>query len=363
MAKILVIEDEAPVRASIIDLLKVENYTPLGAENGLVGLGMACKEQPDLIICDIMMPGLDGYEVLTALHQDPATATIPFLFLTAKTDKEELRQGMNLGADDYLTKPFALAELVSAIESRLSRKRALTQVYQDKLENLSQNLANSLSHELTIPLETLMQSAGLLLECPEIAANLPEVTTVAQQIYAVGEGLNKLTQKLWLLTQLELIASDPLKVKAIRARTTQNTKTLINNLAYHKARQMGREADLKLQLQESSAKICQEWLAKLVEELLDHALRYSQVGSQVQVTTVPNYKQFILYIMDSGGRISTNYLWETGRSVQIKPQKYEQEGLGLGLTLVKKLVELYQGDLHLESVSGQKTIRRVARPR
>src|SRR5947208_1781615 len=99
MTKILVIEDEALVRASIVDLLKMEDYQTFSAENGMIGFGLAQKELPDLIICDVMMPELNGYDVLELLHQDPRTEAIPFIFLTARADKDALRQGMNLGAD------------------------------------------------------------------------------------------------------------------------------------------------------------------------------------------------------------------------------------------------------------------------
>ena len=119
--KILVIEDEPEMRRNLLMILKLEQFQPLGAENGRIGVALAQREAPDLILCDIMMPELDGHGVLAALRQDPATANIPFIFLTAKGEKADLRQGMNLGADDYLTKPVARADLLRAVTARLQR--------------------------------------------------------------------------------------------------------------------------------------------------------------------------------------------------------------------------------------------------
>src|ERR1700724_1699451 len=121
MKKILVIEDEPEMRRNLTTILRLEKFYPLPAENGRIGIELAKKERPDLILCDVMMPELDGYGVIAALRADPMTVTIPFIFLTAKGEKPDIRAGMNLGADDYLTKPVAKADLLAAIRSRLER--------------------------------------------------------------------------------------------------------------------------------------------------------------------------------------------------------------------------------------------------
>ncbi|MGJ5675327.1 MAG: EAL domain-containing response regulator [Nostochopsis sp.] len=127
MTKILVIEDEHAVRENIIELLEAEDFETIGATNGQVGIKLALTEVPDLILCDLMMPELDGYGVLINLRQEALTAAIPFIFLTAKSTKTDFRQGMELGADDYLTKPFTRAELLSAIDGRLQKQATLKQ--------------------------------------------------------------------------------------------------------------------------------------------------------------------------------------------------------------------------------------------
>ncbi|MEM9486992.1 MAG: response regulator [Cyanobacteria bacterium P01_F01_bin.116] len=124
MVKILIIEDEVEIRSNLVELLDLEGYDVVSADNGVTGLLGAIENTPDLIICDVMMPELDGYDVLQALRQDPKTLNIPFLFLTALADKGDIRRGMVLGADDYLTKPFTRNDVLTAVETRLQRQAA-----------------------------------------------------------------------------------------------------------------------------------------------------------------------------------------------------------------------------------------------
>ncbi len=119
MKTILVIEDQAPLRSNIVGILEEEGYNAIGFERGFTGMMWALKHTPDLIICDIMMPDMNGYSVLNELRNYPATAKVPFIFLTAKADKSSIREGMELGADDYLTKPFRPPQLLKAIAYRL----------------------------------------------------------------------------------------------------------------------------------------------------------------------------------------------------------------------------------------------------
>ena len=122
MKKVLVIEDHATMRRNVLVILEMEGYQAVSASNGREGLALASAEQPDLILCDVMLPELDGHAMLKTLRADPATANIPFIFLTAKGEKADQRTGMNLGADDYLTKPITRNDLVAALDARFVRK-------------------------------------------------------------------------------------------------------------------------------------------------------------------------------------------------------------------------------------------------
>lgn len=151
MNKILVIEDQPQMRKNLVIILEMENFQVIAAENGRQGIELARQEKPDLIICDVMMPQLDGYGVLQALRSDGALATTPFVFLTAKGDKIELRKGMNLGADDYLTKPVQREDLLAAVQSRLDRRKA----QQAEVESAKSNGGFNPDFSSPKPLETL----------------------------------------------------------------------------------------------------------------------------------------------------------------------------------------------------------------
>lgn len=134
MKKIVVIEDEAETRKNLVLMLKMEGFRVRAAPDGRRGVQLAREEPPDVILCDISMPELDGHGVLRALRADPATVSIPFIFLTARGDKQDLRAGMNLGADDYLAKPSSAEEVLAAIAARLARQRENEQATVAKVE-------------------------------------------------------------------------------------------------------------------------------------------------------------------------------------------------------------------------------------
>jgi CRP-like cAMP-binding protein len=147
MKKILLIEDNHEMRDNTAEILELASYDVLTAENGKSGVDLAKKGNPDLIVCDVMMPELDGYGVLYMLGKNPATASIPFIFLTAKAERGDFRKGMSLGADDYLTKPFEEMELLNAIEGRLKKSETLKAEFSRNIEGIQQfyDSARSLS--------------------------------------------------------------------------------------------------------------------------------------------------------------------------------------------------------------------------
>ncbi len=143
MKKILIIDDNTDIRENTAEILELANYKVFTAENGKIGVAIALKEKPDLIICDIMMPVLDGFGVLHALQKNGETMNTPFIFLTAKSEKLELRKGMDAGADDYITKPFTGTDLLSAVEGRLKRTELLKQQFSHESENEIKNMSKT----------------------------------------------------------------------------------------------------------------------------------------------------------------------------------------------------------------------------
>jgi CheY-like chemotaxis protein/CRP-like cAMP-binding protein len=138
MKSILVIDDNKDIRENTAEILDMAGYKTFTAENGKKGVDIALKEKPNVIVCDIMMPELDGYGVLHLLRKNPETLHTPFIFLTAKTERSDLRKGMEMGADDYITKPFEDIELLNAIETRLKKMEVLENVYSPTQQGISQ---------------------------------------------------------------------------------------------------------------------------------------------------------------------------------------------------------------------------------
>lgn len=187
MKKILVIEDDAAVRSNILDLLEAEDFEAVGAENGFMGAMWAQEYLPDLIICDVMMPEVDGYEVLSALRQVPATAAIPFIFLTAMVDKADIRQGMNLGADDYLTKPFTRAEILGAVTSRFSKQEVVMKQFKTERERaeILQQKVRDLQQSVNSQKEVLQQLQQ------EVRHAMPKLTMAIDLLKGVGQGMQR----------------------------------------------------------------------------------------------------------------------------------------------------------------------------
>ncbi len=147
MKKVLLIEDDAILRENTAELLELSDYDVITAPNGKSGIQKARKEVPDIVVCDIMMPEIDGYGVLEALSKNDTTKSIPFIYLSAKTERQDVRKGMDLGADDYITKPFSEQELLSAIESRLAKVALLTEARESAkdIEETNENELRSLN--------------------------------------------------------------------------------------------------------------------------------------------------------------------------------------------------------------------------
>ena len=162
MKRILVIDDEEWLREMVHIALAQKGFDVVEAENGAVGIDKARKELPDLILCDVNMEKVDGYLTLSSLRNEPATAAIPFILMTGLADNAGMRHGMELGADDYLPKPFTIEELYAAVEARLKKAQALRQEAEKKLADLRDNISLMLPHELRTPLNGILAYGEIL---------------------------------------------------------------------------------------------------------------------------------------------------------------------------------------------------------
>ena len=182
--RVLIIEDEPRMRANLATILSMEGFEVLAAADGVDGVATAIAQKPDFIFCDMSMPRLDGHGVLAAIRADPSTARIPFVFLTARGDRPDIRAGMNLGADDYLVKPVEISDLVGAIQSRLQRQDELTP------------RARELTPELLIPLGLTAREAEVLFWLAQGKANSDLCILLNVQLTTIKKHLEKIFQKL-----------------------------------------------------------------------------------------------------------------------------------------------------------------------
>ncbi|MBD2504379.1 response regulator [Anabaena azotica] len=192
MTKILVIEDQEDIRSIIKEILTAENFLVMDAENGQAGIKFLQTEIPDLIICDIAMPKVSGYEVVTWARENPTTEAIPFIFLTAKGSQNDIRQAIELGADDYLIKPFTRADLLGAIKARLEKEEIINRQTQKKLKKLDNELYSLMSDDLINPLNYIMSISKKLIDDYELMER-EEILTKIKEIYNFSEKIHNKT--------------------------------------------------------------------------------------------------------------------------------------------------------------------------
>lgn len=361
MAQLLVIDDDPLVLRSISDVLTVSGYDVRSASNGQVGVQLARRHLPDLIICDVNMPGLDGYGVLDALQGHPATARIPFIFLTGLAAHEERRRGMDRGADDYLTKPYALPDLLKAVSSRLKRQEVIADQYEETLRLLRRNIIYALPHELRTPLTKIMGFANVLSE-NATAFSYDEIAGMGQIMERAGQRLFRLFENYLVYAQLELIASDAQQVAEMRNHIVGDAAGLIEKASRERAAAHEREADLQLDLVRLALAIAKENLSKIVEELVDNACKFSEPGQPVTVTMRREQGGFTLCVRDEGRGMTAEQVEQIGAYMQFERMFYEQQGVGLGLAIVRRLADLHGGSLRFKTAPDHGTTACVFLP-
>src|SRR6478752_7156441 len=227
--------------------LTQKGYDVIEAGNGSIGIEVAQKELPDLILCDVNMEKVDGYLTLSSLRNEPVTASIPFILMTGLADNAGMRHGMELGADDYLPKPFTIDALYGAVEARLKKVQAVRQEADKKLADLRDNISLMLPHELRTPLNGILAYGEIL---ASDAANLPpkEVAEMGQVIHDSGKRLEHLIENLLIYAQLEILGSDQQKINTLRSKQTVGAGALVERVAREQAEEARRSSDLDLQI-------------------------------------------------------------------------------------------------------------------
>ena len=362
MKRILVIDDETWLREMVHMALEQKGFEVFEAENGAKGIEAARKVLPDLVLCDVNMEQVDGYLTLSSLRSEPATATVPFILMTGLADHAGMRHGMELGADDYLPKPFSIEALYAAVEARLKKVQTVRQEAEKKLSDLRDNISLMLPHELRTPLNGIL-AYGEILRSESTTLPPQEVAEMGQVIYESGRRLERLVENFLIYAQIELLGSDPQKLNALRQKRTEGSAKLVERHVRAQAQLAVREGDVSFDLEDGALAISEEYLAKIVDEVSHNAFKFSESGSPVSVRLSEGPTHASLVITDHGRGFSTEHITRVGAYMQFDRKLHEQQGLGLGLSIAKRLTELHGGTLGIESQRSARTSVTVRIPK
>ncbi len=362
MKRILVIDDEEWLREMMQLALRQKGFEVVEAENGEKGIELARRELPDLILCDVNMEKVDGYLTLSSLRGNAATASIPFILMTGLADQAGMRHGMELGADDYLPKPFTIEALYAAVEARLKKVTVVRQEAEKKLADLRENISMMLPHELRTPLNGIL-AYGEILTSDAATLKADEIAEMGQVIYQSGKRLEHLVENFLIFAQLELLGSDPQKLNSLLRKQTPSPVGLLERQSRDQARLANRPADLVLELADVPVPMSEEYLVKITGELVQNAFKFSQPNSPVRVSLADLPDGITLTVTDQGRGLSTEHINKIGAYMQFDRKLHEQQGLGLGLTICKRLTELHGGVLLLQSDPGSGTVVTVKLPK
>jgi two-component system sensor kinase len=356
--KIVVIDDEINVRETLVEILEASGHQVLAAENGNEGLDLGRSTNPDVVVCDVMMPGMSGLEVLQHFRADKDLSQIPFLFLSAKTEGDFIRKAMNLGADDFITKPFKADELLEAISNKVKRFARYKATLADQMEQVTTHFGRYGFHELNTPMNGILGAVDFMLEYDDLIQQsermdlLSNVQISAMRIkrtytnlllyFKVNEG-EEVYSFNWTS---DLLAS----TNAVEKRI---------NLLY--------ENRVLPSFCMEPGRLClhNQALELVLFELVDNAMKFGDVHRPplVRGNLSADQKFYIVTVQDHGHGMDQKQLAMVGPMVQFNRDKREQQGWGLGLFLTRYLIEKSGGSFSLRSVIGEGTIATANIPR
>lgn len=369
MAKrILVIEDETILREEVLEWLILEDYEAEGVVNGLEGINYAFRNIPDLIICDITMPELDGYGVLLELRSNPSTAAVPFIFVTARASHDDIRKGMSLGADDYITKPFTRLELLQAVESRLEKKVVQEQMqqeivaeWQQALENereqrlLKAKLVAMFSHDFRNPLATIASGISMVKNYGDRMDAERRQKHLDRALSSVRQ-LTQMLDDMLLTSQIDsghlVCEAKPLDVTEFLQQIVEDFQSIHNEK--HTLLYQSRVTEVIF--------LDPRLIRQIASNLISNAIKYSPDGGQVRITQAIGNQEFILIVSDDGIGIPKSEQATLFDAFHRASNVGNASGTGLGLAIVKQSVDLHGGSVTFESQLGVGTIFTVKIP-
>lgn len=343
MKTVLIVEDEKDLRFNLQEMLESAGYNVLSAINGNEALELTSHIEPDLILSDIRMPDMDGIELLKSLQLNSLTANIPFIFLTAKVEMQDLREGMVLGADDYLMKPYKIDDVLNAINSRLKKKENHLKTVHD----FKKMLAKKIPHELLTPLVGILGFSDLI-KCELESLSTEEIKSMAEKIQNSGLRLRRRITKLTMY--IDLLALAEKKDEINQQQDFCDIDFVLTQLQLkNKVSRIDSKPDFHFDCDEASLKVNEQHLECLFNELIENSIKFSEPGTPIEIIGRSVGEAYRIQITDFGhgmGELDTRHIDlfnQNGFEYEIA------EGLGIGLAIVKKIVELYNGKLNIES--------------
>lgn len=359
--RILVIEDEVSILENVAEILEIHNFTVITAANGVDGVAAARSHRPDLILCDINMPQMDGYGVLVTLRNETLTNEIPFVFLTAFVDREFQRRGMTLGAEDYLTKPFTPKELVETVNTQLAKAKER----EAAMHGLRENLISSLPHELRTPLTGIVTCADLLImDIEEKTFDQRRAEQTIRIIQSSGQRLQRLIENHLIYSQLALHQGDESQqAMMVYGEGTQTPMHIVSMATHQASEAVDRVNDIRLgQTDDGYARVTENNLHKIIFELVDNALKFSTPGQLVTISSGEHDGFYQITIEDQGRGMKPEHIQQIGAYRQFERKRYEQQGMGLGLVISMLIAQVHGGTVTVESEPDVGTRVTVALP-
>lgn len=354
MNKILIVEDETAIRNNIEIFLKTEGFDVISAPNGLEALRIIEKIIPDLIISDIMMPYMDGLEFFEKTKQKYGKYRIPFVFLTAKNNLQSIRLGMNLGAEDYITKPFEFSDLIEAVKKGISKR----QFYLGQFEELKATISKNIPHELRTPLVSIFGYTGYLLHDIDLMTK-NEIHSYLSAIAKAGVRLHERIEKFLVFTGVELdLHSKTLNGAYVPSPSNIESRALLQQTK-EIAAVYNRLNDLTAEIEDACVDISDEHIHFLFNELIDNAFKFSSSGSNVTVYGKSESDKYTITITDNGRGLSAEEISSITSYRQFNREHYQQCGVGLGLYIAKNIVELNNGRFSITSAPQKGTTIKI----
>jgi signal transduction histidine kinase len=350
-SRVLVMEDDDVMRAEIVGTLVAQGFEVAEAANGRAGLWRLWDGRPDIILCDLMMPVMDGLEVLDAIRNRPEWATIPFVFLTSCDDRASMRRAMETGADDYVTKPLVPRELVSALRAALDKRGRFESEAAQRLDQFRYTLTLALPHEFRTPLDVIFGYAEVLMDAARERRD-EEIDAVALGIRNAARQLNRITENFMLWTQLASLRPKGDLRDLLGSPEPIALDLVVGTGARERAAQVGRSADLVCDLEPAPAYVRRDFLRKIAVELVDNAFKFSPAGSLVRVATGCRGGHTLLTVTDRGCGMPDEH-------VEPPDDNYvpNEQGVGLGLAIVRRIVGLAGGQVTVHApASGGTTV-------